>query len=115
MRAEDREGAQDRDRAAEEAPGRDLERDRGRAVGRRQDLVNSFRLEVLQGTDGCLSAGQGNESRMVPRKRDGKRTSGPKGPMVAWLMYGLKPVPTSPYLPARSCPPVPQDWVFQPD
>ena len=57
MPAEDREGAQDRDRAAEEALGRDPERDRGPAVGRRQDLVSSFRLEVPQGTDGCLSAG----------------------------------------------------------
>jgi hypothetical protein len=30
-----------------------------------------------------------------------KRTSGPKGRMVCGSMYGLKPVPTSPYLPAR--------------
>jgi hypothetical protein len=58
--AEGPEGAQDRDRAAEEAPGRDLELDRGPAEGIRQDLVSSFRLEVLQRTDGCLSAAQGN-------------------------------------------------------
>jgi hypothetical protein len=51
----DPEGAQDQDRAAEEALGRGLERDRGPAEGIRQDLVNSFRLEVLQTTDGCLS------------------------------------------------------------
>jgi hypothetical protein len=51
----DPEGAQDRDRAAEEALGRDPERDRGPAEGRRRELVNSFRLEVLQRTDGCLS------------------------------------------------------------
>jgi hypothetical protein len=50
----DSEGAQDQDRAAEEALGRDLERDRDPAEGRRQDLVNSFRLEVLRRTDGCL-------------------------------------------------------------
>jgi hypothetical protein len=54
--AEDPEEAQDRDRAAEEAVGRALERDRGPAEGKREDLVNSFRLEVLQTTDGCLSA-----------------------------------------------------------
>jgi len=53
--AEGPEGAQDRDRAAEEAPGRDLELDRGPAEGIRQDLVSSVRLEVLQRTDGCLS------------------------------------------------------------
>ena len=53
--AADPEEAQDRDRAAEEAQGLDLERDRGPAEGRRQDLVSSFRLEVLQRRDGCLS------------------------------------------------------------
>jgi hypothetical protein len=52
----DPEGAQDRDLAAEEALGRDLERDRGPAEGKRQDLVNSFRLEVMETTEGCLSA-----------------------------------------------------------
>ena len=50
------EGAQDRDRAVEEALGRDLERGRGPAEGKRQGLVNSFRLEVLQTVDGCLAA-----------------------------------------------------------
>ena len=50
----DPEGAQDLDRAEEEALGQDLERDRGPAEEKRQDLVNSFRLEVLQARDGCL-------------------------------------------------------------
>jgi hypothetical protein len=58
--AEGSEGAQDRDLAAEEAPGRDLALDRGPAEGIRQDLVSSFWLEVLPRTDGCLSAAQGN-------------------------------------------------------
>jgi hypothetical protein len=53
---EDPEGAQDRDRAAEDALGQDLERDRGPAEGKRQDLVNSFRLGVMETTEGCLSA-----------------------------------------------------------
>ena len=56
MSVADPEEAQDRDRAAEEALGRGLERDRGPAEGKRQDLVNSFRLEVLQTVDGCLAA-----------------------------------------------------------
>jgi hypothetical protein len=61
-------GARDRDRAVEEALGRDLERDQGRAEGKRQDLVSSFRLEVLQTADGCLSA----VSHV--RRKNGKRT-----------------------------------------
>lgn len=48
-------GVQGRDRVGEEAPGQDREQDRGPVEGRRQGLVNSFRLEVLQRTDGCLS------------------------------------------------------------
>ena len=60
MSAKDPEGAQDRDWAAEEAPGRDLELDRVPAEGIRRDLMSSFRLEVLRRTDGCLSATQGN-------------------------------------------------------
>ena len=56
MSVADPEEAQDRDRAAEEALGQDLERDLGPAEGKRQELVNSFQLEELQTTDGCLSA-----------------------------------------------------------
>jgi hypothetical protein len=52
----DPEGTQARDRVAEEAMGQDRERDRGPVEGKRQDLVNSFQLEVPQPTDGCLSA-----------------------------------------------------------
>jgi hypothetical protein len=52
----DPEGAQARDRVAEGAMGQDREPDRGPVEGKRQDLVNSFRLEVPQTTDGCLSA-----------------------------------------------------------
>ena len=52
--AVDPEGAQDLDRVEEGAPGQDLERDPGLAEEKRQDLVNSFRLEVLHTTDGCL-------------------------------------------------------------
>jgi hypothetical protein len=58
--AVDPEGAQDRDRVEEEALGRDLERDRGPAEGKRQGLLNSFRLEVVETTDGCLSACYGS-------------------------------------------------------
>ena len=47
MSAEEPEVVPDRDRAVEEGLGRDLERDRGPAEGKRQYLVNSFRLEVL--------------------------------------------------------------------
>jgi len=54
--AEDPEEAQDRDRGAEEALGRDQERDQGPVEGKRQELANSFRLEVLQTTGGCLPA-----------------------------------------------------------
>jgi hypothetical protein len=54
--AEDPEEAQDQDRGAEEALGRDQERDRGPVEGKRQELANSFRLEVLQTTGGCLPA-----------------------------------------------------------
>ena len=54
--AEDPEEARDRDRGAEEALDRDPERDRGPVEGKRQDLANSFRLEVLQTTGGCLPA-----------------------------------------------------------
>jgi len=83
--AEDPEEAQDRDRAAEEALGRDLERDRGPVEGRRQDLVNSFRLEVLQRTDGCLFAViRGAEKGWFRGNEMEKRTSGPKG-QVAWV------------------------------
>jgi hypothetical protein len=49
------EGAQGQDRAAEEARGRGPELDRGPAEGKRQGLRNSFRLEVTQTRDGCLS------------------------------------------------------------
>jgi hypothetical protein len=57
--AEDPEVVPDRDRAAEEGLGRDPERDRGRAEGKRQDLVNSFQLEVLQRTDVAYEAVSG--------------------------------------------------------
>ena len=53
--AGDPEGVQDRDRVGGVAPGRDPERDRGPAEGKRLGVVNSFRLEVLERTDGCLS------------------------------------------------------------
>ena len=56
MWAEDPEGARDRDQEAGEALGRDLEQDRDPAEGERQDLVNSFQLEVLHTTSGCLSS-----------------------------------------------------------
>ena len=66
--AADPEVAQARDRGAEEGLGRDLERDRGPAEGKRQDLVNSFRLEVLKRTLGCLPGGfGGNEMESVPQ------------------------------------------------
>ena len=58
--AVDRGGALDLDRVEEEALGRDLERDRGPAEGKRQGLLNSFRLEVMETTDGCLSAYYGS-------------------------------------------------------
>jgi hypothetical protein len=72
--AEDPEEAQDRDRAAEEALGWDLERDRGRAEGRRQDLVNSFQLEVPQRRDGCLSVAFRGSGEV--------ESSGPKGLII---------------------------------
>ena len=73
--AEDPEGAQDRDRAAEEGLDQDLERGRGPAEARRQDLVSSFRLEGLQRMGGCLFAFraadhewfQENETESVPQ------------------------------------------------
>jgi hypothetical protein len=55
----DPEGARDRDQAVEEALGRDLERDQGRAEEKRQGLLYSFPLEARQTADGCLSAVQG--------------------------------------------------------
>jgi hypothetical protein len=62
--AADPEVAQARDRGAEE----ELERDRGPAEGKRQDLVNSFRLEVLKRTLGRLSGGfGGNEMESAPQ------------------------------------------------
>jgi hypothetical protein len=42
------------DRAVEGVRVQRQERDRGLAGGKRQDLVNSCQLEVLQRTDGCL-------------------------------------------------------------
>ena len=56
MSAEDPEEAQDRDRAAEEALGRDLERDRGPAEEKHQGLLNSFRVGS-DGGDGRLPIG----------------------------------------------------------
>jgi len=99
-------GVQDRDRAAEEGLDQDLERGRGPAEVRHQDLVRSFPLEGPQMTGGCLSDFRAANHEWLQEKEQESVRQGlrPQDELVNVRAEArtYQPVPTGPHVPAFS-------------